>query len=614
MDFRQALKQFIPVPGFLTYSMLVIQLVFFVLFNNRGVSGYSTGPVDIILMFFGIVTLLFFATGLELLIVSIPVRRIVTPVVLFCQWALNSYHLSSGSSLDFTLVRDNLGISFSPEALSTISSPFCSWDFMVLFAILAVWVILEIKFTIMLRRGRGGIFSLIVWSILVIMPINAGDGFTLFAKSAVAKNPVQPVKEIVSAEYPFERNSIASTGMRFSLPLSKKGRPNVFLILIESFNANFVEAKASDGVDYTPSFNSLIKTGLYMDRFYGNSIQTCKGQAAVFFSVLPSIKRKLFVDYPGLNIEGFPAILAASGYHTVYFQAYHNLKFDNTGEYMKKAGFSVVKSYREFKRKEDNPHIWGWGVEDKIFYERFFEMLDSEHGKFPDKPVFASLCTVGTHIPCDGMPPEERTIYKDPKNIKEKYSNALRLSDSQLPRFFELLKKRKYLDNSIVIITADHSFPMREHGVYNNEVCFYDETFRIPFLIIWDGVIKPERVKDRAYSQIDIGPTIADMLGITKAKHSMTGMSVFNRKSARPVYLIQPYNGCFLQVVNYPLKYITHIRTGKEYLFNIAIDPMEKVNLMTQGFDPETVGKLRDSLKAVYLNQQLIEKDRFRRR
>ena len=68
-------------------------------------------------------------------------------------------------------------------------------------------------------------------------------------------------------------------------------------------------------------------------------------------------------------------------------------------------------------------------------------MLDSLHAKSPEKPVFAALMTIGTHIPCDGMPPEKRTIYKDPQNIKEKYSNALRLSDSQLPRFFELLER-----------------------------------------------------------------------------------------------------------------------------------------------------------------------------
>ena len=76
----------------------------------------------------------------------------------------------------------------------------------------------------------------------------------------------------------------------------------------------------------------------------------------------------------------------------------------------------------------------------------------------------------------------------------------------------------------------------------------------------------------------------------------MTGISVFDRKSNHPVYLIQPYNGRFLQVVDYPLKYITHLKTGKEYLFNLENDPGEKVNLMLQNYNMKTVNELKDHL------------------
>ena len=453
-----------------------------------------------------------------------------------------------------------------------------------------------------------------MWIVLVLLPVQGGDGLTLFAKSALPGKSSELYAHPSTSEYPYERKSIPLTSISSSVPPAKKNKPNIFLIMIESFNANFVESKAPDGLDYTPYFNSLIKKGLYIDRFYGNSVQTCKGQASIFFSVLPSFKGKIFVDYPNLNIRGFPSILAGEGYETVFFQAYHNLQFDNTKNSMKKAGFSIIKSYSEFRQKEDKPFIWGWGVEDKIFYERFFGMLDSLHNKTPQKPVFASLMTIGTHIPCDGMPPEKRTIYKNPQNIKEKYSNALRLSDSQLPVFFELLNKRKYLENSIIIITADHSFPMREHGIYNNEVCFYDETFRIPFLILWDGVIKPERISRRVYSQIDIGPTITDMLGITDVAHTMTGLSVFDRKSRHPVFLVQPYNGRFLQVVEYPLKYITNLKNGKEYLFDLEKDPSEKNNIIGDSANIQSAAGLKNYINVIHLNQQLLDTDKILKR
>ena len=596
--------------------LLTLQFCYFIMFVMSNVSGYSAGFADLVSMLSGLFTLLLLSSSLEYILYSKLLKRIFIPFALFLLWGLNAYQLSSGSSLDYALVRDNIGISFSSEAFAMISSPFSFFDIAVLLFFLVVVSVVEYRFSFTSAAGRmsfrSASFSLLLWVLLLLFPVQIGDGFTLFAKSILPGGSTPLYAESSSSEYPYEKSSIPLTTISSTIPSSKRIKPNVFLILVESFNANFVESKSPDGIEYTPNFNALINRGLYIDRFYGNSIQTCKGQAAVFYSVLPSFKGKLFVDYPDLKISGFPDILAKSGYQTIFFQAYHNLKFDNTDNSMYKAGFSVVKSYSEFRKKEDKSSIWGWGVEDKVFYERFFEMLDTQHKKTPEKPVFAALTTVGTHIPCDGMPEEKRTIYKDPKNIKEKYSNALRLSDSQLPRFFELLKERKYLDNSIVIITADHSFPMREHGIYNNEICFYDETFRIPFLVIWDGVLKPERIRNKAYSQIDVGPTITDLLGISEAKHNMTGISIFDRRSSHPVYLIQPYNGRFLQVVNYPMKYITHLKTGKEYLFDLQKDPGELTNLMTMDYDAAAVTAMKNSLNTIYLNQQLIDGNRIR--
>ncbi len=612
------IMSFIPVPGLMTYSLLLFQLVYFIIFIIKNVSGYSMNIGDVFSMVYGFVTLFLFLSFLEYSAVNLILRKIITAMMLLILWALNSYQLTTGVSLDYSLVRDNIGISFSGEAFSMISTVFNAADAAMLFVSMLVIIFFEKKFYSMNRSEgvtiKSGVTALLIWILLLLIPVPSGDALTLFAKSALGENSTQVYAKPPLSDYPYERKTIPLTSINGSAPSAKRIKPNVFIILVESFNANFVETKAPDGIDYTPNFNSLINRGLYIDRFYANSIQTCKGQAAVFYSILPSFKGKLFVDNTDLNISGFPAILTEAGYQTVFFQAFHDLKFDNTKNSLLKAGFSEVKSYAEYRRKEDRPSIWGWGVEDKVFYERFFEMLDSMHAKSPEKPVFASLMTIGTHIPCDGLPVEKRTIYKDPQNIKEKYSNALRLSDSQLPRFFELLKERKYLENSIVIITSDHSFPMKEHGIYSNEVCFYDETFRIPFLVIWDGVVKPERINDRAYSQIDIGPTITDMIGISEASNNMTGISVFDRKTDHPVYLIQPYNGKFLQTVNYPLKYITHLKTGKEYLFDLEKDPGEKVNLMLQGHNMKELNGLKESLNAVYLNQQLIDGNRIKKK
>jgi arylsulfatase A-like enzyme len=203
-------------------------------------------------------------------------------------------------------------------------------------------------------------------------------------------------------------------------------------------------------------------------------------------------------------------------------------------------------------------------------------------------------------------------IFKNPQKLREKYSNAIHLSDKQLARFFELLHERHYLENSIVIITGDHSFPMSEHGVYNNEICYYDETFRIPLLVIWEGALQSERVSGKVYSQIDIAPTIMDLLGIRKEENTFLGISIFDRTTPHPAYLVQPYNGCFIETVQYPLKFIRHVKTGNEYLFDLVKDPGEKTNLIGS-VDQAELGRLRKSLEPILINQNLIEENRIRK-
>ena len=619
--FLKKIKEFlfiiIPRPGFLAWCLFSVHLVYLALFIRGNIAGYGFSACNIVSMVFSFFTLLLVATALEFLFIHRITASIVIIMAVLTAWALNAYHLTSGSSLDYSLVRDNLGISFSPESFSMISTVFSIIDIILLpviaFLLYAVAKMLPGGKPSLKRNSIAGrLTAIVLWLLAVITPVNAGDEFTVFIKSALAYNDAPRLSGEAHSGYPYFSRKISRSSFRRTFRVPSENKPNVFLILIESYNANFVEAQAPDGLPYTPCFNSLINKGVYIERFYGNSIQTCKGQAAVFFSIIPPYKGKLFVDYPGLEISGFPALLANAGYETVFFQAYHDLEFDNTYNSMVKAGFGVVKSFKEFRRPGDRPHIWGWGVEDKVFYERFFYMLDGMHKNGQDKPLFAALMTVGTHIPCDGIPPEKMSIYKNPRNIKEKYSNALRLSDSQLPRFFELLGERDYLKNSIVIITADHSFPMKEHGIYNNEKCFYDEAFRVPFLVMWDGVIKPERIKEKAYSQIDIGPTIMDMLGIYNAENNMTGISVFNGRKSNPVFLVQPYNGRYLQVVDYPFKYIFHVQSGREYLFNLKEDPMEQKNIATT----ETVKGRPESMKRIlnriHINQQLIDENRIR--
>jgi len=59
--------------------------------------------------------------------------------------------------------------------------------------------------------------------------------------------------------------------------------------MVESFNAGFVNSENDDGKEYTPFFNTMIKKGVYIEHFYGTSIQTVKGHFSTLFSLLHPI-------------------------------------------------------------------------------------------------------------------------------------------------------------------------------------------------------------------------------------------------------------------------------------------------------------------------------------
>jgi arylsulfatase A-like enzyme len=193
--------------------------------------------------------------------------------------------------------------------------------------------------------------------------------------------------------------------------------------------------------------------------------------------------------------------------------------------------------------------------------------------------------------------------------MRERYINNIYMVDRGLKYFFEELEKRDYLKNVLVIVTGDHSFPIGEHGIEHNEAGFYDEFFRIPLFIYQKNQIKSQLI-ERAYSQIDIAPTIVDYLHLSVKKNHFEGCSIFNKLCKKPVLILQPYNGIFLGSIRYPLKYSIRLQTGKESVFNLQKDSMEQYNIINN-INKYKLKTLRKDINLFYLNQTVLQKDDF---
>jgi phosphoglycerol transferase MdoB-like AlkP superfamily enzyme len=352
--------------------------------------------------------------------------------------------------------------------------------------------------------------------------------------------------------------------------------------MVESFNANFVEVRAPNGLPYTPYFNSLIPQGLYVDRFYGNSVQTSKGQFATLCSLLPAMEGREFVQLAEVQFRCLPEILSKSGFETLFFQAYSHINYDNTRNFLKHIGFARVETVDDHKHEKDGDSTWGWGLQDDVFYQRFFEYLDKIYDK-NDRPLFVTLAPISNHMRFGDVPKSERAIYPEPNKPEEKYANTINVADRGLKVFLQELRRREQFRDALVIITGDHSFPVGEHGYHHNETNAYEEFFRIPFLMLAPGQIEAERVQDVAYSQLDIAPTLLDYTGIQPVKNHFMGVSLFARPYRQHVIpLMQPYSGRYLGVIDFPYKYVFRMRDERDRLVNLALDPHEEHNLASE--------------------------------
>ena len=181
------------------------------------------------------------------------------------------------------------------------------------------------------------------------------------------------------------------------------------------------------------------------------------------------------------------------------------------------------------------------------------------------------------------------------------------MTDEYLRTFFQQLQSRDHLTNSIVFITGDHSFPVGEHGYYDNESGFYNEYFKTP-LLIWGNGIAPA-ISHELHSQLDIAPTVLELLGIS-AKVHFTGKSLFSG-AASFTPLVQPYAGTCLGVVSYPYKYIYRDRPRQEYVFDFGKDPLEKTNIVNAIVGRPLFQTFHRKVADILLNDRLIKENRI---
>jgi len=201
------------------------------------------------------------------------------------------------------------------------------------------------------------------------------------------------------------------------------------------------------------------------------------------------------------------------------------------------------------------------------------------------------------------------------------YQLSLRYVDLCIKRLVDKLKELSLLDNTTIVIMADHGtsysyYPIRD-SVVNN---FYKENYKTP-LLIWNSDCKSTGLFTGMYSAEDVQPTICKSLGMIAPKE-YTGCAVMDIPKGRK-YIVTEYMGpgcpdmlsrevwMMGRNAQYSIAYKTPIgstfnRELPVELYDLDKDPLEMNNLCGQAriYENDELRELVDAIEKRFFEIQ----------
>ena len=162
------------------------------------------------------------------------------------------------------------------------------------------------------------------------------------------------------------------------------------------------------------------------------------------------------------------------------------------------------------------------------------------------------------------------------------YDNGVLQTDAVIKQLLDILGTKKYLENTLILVMADHGEALGEHNVFMHTNSVIEEALRIPLMVKSYGY-KSELLlqKDDFISITDLSPTLLYELGLN-IPDTWTGNPIqLDKKMDFSFFEMPPYKGIYdHRDPNILWKYWQNTNTGEEFAYNITYDPKENNNLI----------------------------------
>lgn len=303
----------------------------------------------------------------------------------------------------------------------------------------------------------------------------------------------------------------------------KEQKPNVIMITIESFSADFM-AHFGNVQKLTPVLDSIADKGVLFTNMYATGTRTVRGMEALSLAVPPTPGNSIVRRRNNENLSTIGEIFRWKGYETNFLYGGDGY-FDNMNQYFSSNGYNIIdrgrnisvgdhyKTHRTIIPDEQVHFENAWGICDGDLYDALIKSSDANYKR--GKPFYNFVMTTSNHRPF--------TYPSGKINIPSGTGRegAVRYTDFAIGEFLKKINNKPWFKNTVIIFVADHC----ASSAGKNEIDI--SKYHIP-CIVYNLPTQPKQI-DKMCSQIDLYPTLLHILG-WRYESNLFGENILSQK------------------------------------------------------------------------------------
>jgi choline-sulfatase len=280
-------------------------------------------------------------------------------------------------------------------------------------------------------------------------------------------------------------------------------RPNILLITLDTTRADRMGFLGSTR-GLTPSLDALARESIVFTRAYAQAPITTVSHATILTGTFPPFHRVNDFGAPlPASVPYLSDLLHQHGYRTAAFVGSLILDPRNGTAPGFDRGFDVYDAgYRLRRPGEDRYHTLERRGDEVL--ARALTWLASERAG----PFFLWVHFYDPHDPYD--PPADLKL----RFASAPYDGEIASIDRLAGKLLDTLRAASVLDQSVIVVCADHGEALGDHGEDTHGLFLYDATLHVPLVVRLPGRRGAGARVDSRVRLADVAPTILEAIGV----------------------------------------------------------------------------------------------------